>query len=355
MLDLDFESDELRGIASPKLKREMEQVLSSLEALGLKDHFVLFSSGTTSVESKGYALARRALLTNAQAVNEHFNLSANDVWGLSIPWFHIGGLSVLARAKLTGSKMVDLAPWEPSRWTQQIHEKKVTITTIVPTQVFDLISKGLKAPPSLKYLVVGGDFLSSELEKAAIELGWPIIRTFGMTEISSQLASAKFVQGPLEVLPIHQIRITAEGQLLVKSPALFTLQFKLKDNLEIIWSKDLCDADGFYLTQDKVTLDQNGLHHLGRIDDQIKVAGKLMPLNTLKEQLYAFLLRKGCFGTMELIYEGDERLGKKLVLLHLPEVPFLAQAQELFSPLKPETRMVEAFERTDLGKLKRST
>lgn len=322
----------------------------------LENHFFLFSSGTTSTDPKGYAISEKALFANAQAVNDFFKLSKNDVWGLTLPWFHIGGLSVIARAHLLGSKLVDLTgKWEPQSWVQRLIDEKVTITTVVPTQIFDLVKNNLKSPPTLKFIIVGGDFLSTELATRAIDLGWPVIKTFGMTEVCSQLASAKAPKEEhLQVLPIHQIKLDQDKRLWVKSLAMYTLEFIYKENtVQTITALDRCDQDGFFPTNDLVSWSDNHLIHLGRIDDQIKIKGRLTSVNALKDQLYTYALNHHLYGQLELAIIDDPRSGKNLEILHSAPIDE-AEVSTLFSPIAPTFRQVLAFEKTDLGKLKKS-
>lgn len=323
----------------------------------LENHFFLFSSGTTSTDPKGYAISQKALFANAQAVNEFFKLSESDVWGLTLPWFHIGGLSVIARAHLLGSKLVDLTgKWEPHSWVQKLNDEKVTITTVVPTQIFDLVKNNLKSPPHLKFIIVGGDFLSTELATRAINLGWPVIKTFGMTEVCSQLASAKSVKDDhLQVLPIHQIRQDQDKRLWVKSLAMYTLEFIYKENsVQIITALDRCDEDGYFPTNDLVSWSDHQFIHLGRIDDQIKIKGRLTSVNALKDQLYTYALAHNLYGQLELTIIDDPRSGKNLEILHSTPINE-SEISALFSPISPTFRQVLAFEKTDLGKLKKST
>lgn len=348
MLDLDFTSTDLRFPCHPRFKNEASAITTILSSQGLDDHFLVFSSGTTGGALKGYALSRRALFANADAVNAHFSLTASDVWGLSLPHYHVGGLSVLARAHRLGSKLVDLGVWEPFSWAEKLSE--VTITTVVPTQVYDFVRLGLRAPSALRFLVVGGDYLSFDLEARARALGWPVIRTFGMTEVCSQLASGKSPGGELEILPLHQVKLVG-GRLAVKSEALFTLQFRYGEGLELQKAQEFCDGEGYYLTQDLADVSGSILRPFGRVDDQIKISGKLVATNDLREKLYAFALEHGLYGKLELLIEEDERKGKELVLLHLPGV---TPPVELFLPLKAKVRAVDSFDRTDLGKLKRT-
>jgi O-succinylbenzoic acid--CoA ligase len=355
MFDVDFENPPPQLICHPDYRIHEKTILEKLNPFFLRDHLILFSSGTTGGDLKGYALSKKSLFANAEAVNTFFGLTSNDVWALSLPIYHVGGLSVLARAHLLKNKIIDARSWDPEIWVEKI--KEATITTIVPTQLYDLVKKGLKPSPNLRYLIVGGDFLSSELKNKAIALGWPVIRTFGMSEVSSQLASAKTPESDeLEILPIHEVKIQDE-RLLVKSKALFTLEFQMGEKFKVNTAKEL-SSEGFYLTKDRALVQDNVITPLGRMGDEIKIAGHLINLTQLKDILSTWLLQNGLYNKVELAIEDDERKGKKLILIALKEADsdtLLAEVSKLVRPAKiDELRIVEAFNRTHLGKLKKS-
>jgi O-succinylbenzoic acid--CoA ligase len=348
MFDLDFNRPGIQVLCHPQYQHLVTEITSKLSSY-LDDHFVLFSSGTTGGDLKGYALSKAALFANARAVNEHFELTNADVWGLSLPIYHVGGLSVLARAHLLGNRVVDLRKWDPELWMKKLDE--VTITTVVPTQVFDLVQKNLRAPKNLRYLVVGGDFLSTTLEKKALDLGWPIIRTFGMSEVSSQLASTKRPGSTgLQILPLHEVKTDESHLLRVKSPALFTLEFRMGKTFGVKLLNDLSDSEGFYVTKDRAMVQDGLLKHLGRMGDEVKISGHLVNLLHLKD-----LLARVALKDYEFVIEEDERKGKKLVLLTLEDdLQKLEEIKKIILPHKiTEVRRLAAFPRTDLGKIKK--
>jgi len=355
MFDIDFDSHEPQFIVHSQYESIVPKIKEGLEDFDLSDHFILFSSGTTGGDLKGYALSKKALFENAKATNDHFGLNSHDVWGLSLPLYHVGGLSVLARAYQLKNKVVDLRKWDPLTWRDQL--KETTITTIVPTQLYDLVHRKIQAPKSLKKVIVGGDFLSTELEKRAIDLGWNVLRTFGMTEVCSQLASVRMVGSKeLEILPIHQVKTTEDQTLWIKSPSLFTLQFIYSKTLMVIPSADLCDEDGFYQTSDRAEIWGNVLKHLGRKGDEVKISGHLVNLIELRNELSRFLLLKDAYQKMEFILEQDDRKGHKLVLLSTRNYLHLVEeVSKIIYPIKiDELREVDQFERTGLGKLRKT-
>ncbi len=355
MFNVDFGKTEPQIICHSQYQKLVPTILRGLSSYQLENHFILFSSGTTG-GVKGYAISKEALFANARASNDHFNLTRDDVWALSLPVYHIGGLSVVARAHLLGNKIIDARHWNPETWPPTI--KDATITTIVPTQLYDLVKRGIRAPQKLKYIIVGGDFLSTKLKEEAMKLGWPVIRTFGMSEVCSQLASAKRPENDeIELLPIHQIKIGEDQRLLVKSEALFTLQFILTDKLQVTMARDLCDEELFYKTSDRADFTNGHFKHLGRLGEDYKIAGHLVNLPQLKNQLSGFLFENNLYGKVELQIEDDERKGKKLVLLILQDQlsdDLINEIKTLLAPAKfDEIRSLQNFERTSLGKLKK--
>lgn len=355
MFDVDFDNSFPQLLCHPDLRKHESLILEKLNPYFLRDHFILFSSGTSGGDLKGYALSKKALFTNAHAVNDHFKLTHEDVWGLSLPVYHVGGLSVLARARLTGSRVIDGRKWEPLNWVTKMED--VTITTLVPTQLYDLVKLKLKPWKKLRYVVIGGDFLSSALKKEARDLGWPVIRTYGMSEVCSQLASTI---GPdsdnLLVLPPHEIKIE-EDRLLVKSRALFTLEFIMAQKFIVNTAKELSDPEGFYLTKDRAKIEGNIITPLGRVGDELKVSGHLVDLLKLRETLSNFLLQHNLYNQMELAVEEDERSGKKLVLFAEKGALSKVSEEEVRDNLRPvkihEVRIVEELSRTNLGKFRK--
>lgn len=357
MFDVDLNLTQLQILHHPRYAEQAGLLKTLLPLEELQDHFVVFSSGTTSRGLKGYALSKLALAKNANAVNNHFKLGPHERWGLSIPTYHVGGLSVLVRAELGNQEVIDCRGWEPESWTKKVTQEKVTVTTVVPTQVYDLIQAKLKSPDNLRFMIVGGDFLSSELERQARELGWPIIRTYGMSEVCSQLASARTAGGDLEILPIHKVKIDEAGRLLVKSDSLFTIQFRLNETLDIIQAMDLCDEEAFYITQDRALITGKSIIPQGRLDDHFKMGGHLIDFLSLKDQFSTYLLGRNLYQKAELVIEENEREGKQLGILALSNT-FTEMDKKKFSelilPLKISTlKFCESFERTDLGKLKK--
>ncbi len=115
----DSTSSELLVLKSwdQKLPGEAEWLQKNLPSL--PGHIWFASSGTLSGQgvSKWIALSKQALLSSAQAVNQHLTISSSESWVLALPLAHVGGLVILARAHLLKQRVHVLRDhnWDPQR------------------------------------------------------------------------------------------------------------------------------------------------------------------------------------------------------------------------------------------------
>lgn len=356
MYSLDLKSSENEIHSNLLDDSEMKVLSDGINELGVSSHTAIFSSGTTGGPMKGYLLSRDALIKNASAVNQRLGLTADDLWGASLPHYHIGGLAVHYRARLLGHSPVNLRPWDSVQFASLIEQSRVTVISLVPTQLYDLISINAQAPVKLKAVLVGGDFLSEDLERRALALSWPVVRTFGMTEVGSQLCTGSDEAGFLVPLPIHTLKSSAKDQLLVKSESLFSYRLlRSAAGWSFTSAMSLLDNDGFYPLQDRVVIQNGNLVHQGRFDDGIKIKGHLVDLTALKEILDTLMLGEKLWGEMELMIRPNVRESASLVLHTTSQVPLrvIQNFQKLIAPISVEVVNHESnFLRTELGKFK---
>lgn len=246
-------------------------------------HVWIASSGTLAQpgQSKWVALSKSALLASAAAVNQHLSIRSEESWGLTLPLAHVGGLGIVARAHLLGQK-ISLPMTE--RWdAERMRHWQGQLLSLVPTQVHDLVQQGIKAPSSLRVVVVGGDRLSRELLEHGRQLGWPLFPSYGLTECCSQVAtSLPGDVGEATLLPHITASTDEEGRLSIASPSLFTgiarmvnEQIEFEERTENQWATE----DLAVITQDRK------LRILGRRDSVVKVRGEKVDIPQLEERL----------------------------------------------------------------------
>ena len=277
----------------------------------LKGHIYLFTSHLGNI----CLLSKSAFLCSAQAVNKNLQTQTTDKWLISLPLFHVAGLSILAR-RFCGGFSCELSSfsWQASSFQKELEEKKISLCSLVPAQIYDLVQYNLKAPKTLRAALVGGDSLSPWLYKKARSLGWPILTSYGLTEISSQVACADLSSlnknrfPKMKILDHIEIKKIRSGVKL-KSDSLLTAYFDIQKKT----LKDPKDSEGWLELPDEILLEKNSLLVKGRKDEEIKVLGErvsLQKLSFLLEELSSNVL-----GECHLTAVPDSRQGLKLVLV----------------------------------------
>jgi len=256
---------------------------------GLDAAIVLATSGSEG-QVKYVVLEKSALLASAKAVNCHCKIGASDVWLAGLSTFHVGGLGIYARAFLSGSR-VETMPWDKwkkdgSSFLKACNEGRVTVTSLTPVHLFDLVDRRIKSPSSLRGVFIGGGTLSEDLASRARELGWPLWTTYGMTETSSQIATSIESLTDLPILPIWETATDEKtGRLKVRGEALFA-GYLTRDEATGIWGFNSArDSDAWFTTGDCAELGSGNLQFTGRADDLVKVLGELVSVRKLEKQL----------------------------------------------------------------------
>ncbi len=293
----------------------------------------IFISTSGSREQKWVGVSKKAMLISADGVNRFLNVKKNDIWFQALPSHHVGGLSIEARAFLTGSQVYQwhaLNPkWIVENFYQALNHSNATLTSLVPTQVFDIVKCGLKSPSRLRAVVVGGDWLPENLYHKARALKWPLLPSFGMSETGSQIATAPLTSlsnseyPALETLSHVQLKTDPDKRLCIKSSALFSyyvVDDKMKANLQYPDFKD-----GWFKSEDTASLEHNKVIPLGRIGDIYKVGGELVSGQTL-DHIFNEMLTEVCLSETVIdaciAMKKEERLGHQVEL-------FVAKSQDV--------------------------
>lgn len=276
-----------------------------------------FQTSGSEGRRKWVGLTKESLLISARAVNAHFGITNRDHWLLALPTHHVGGFGILARAFASGSRVTRLSgKWDAAAFVKKCQEVGATLASLVPTQVFDLVAAKLTAPQSMRVVLVGGGVLSAEIEAAALRLGWPLRRTYGMTETASQVASQTASDGEMEVLPIWDVSTDSEGALTVRGGALAQGYAVFEAGH---WRWEPIDAVQGLRTRDCVQVwhdgDRRMLRFLGREANSVKILGELVALEPIQARIEALRLELGMREGEAVICDvPDERMEARLVL-----------------------------------------
>jgi o-succinylbenzoate---CoA ligase len=90
--------------------------------------------------------------------------------------------------------------------------QRATLVSLVPTQLSRLLDAGLRHPPRLRAVLLGGGPIAGALLERASEAGVPVVSTYGMTEACSQITTGGFP------LFCTRVELSAQGEILVRGP-----------------------------------------------------------------------------------------------------------------------------------------
>jgi o-succinylbenzoate---CoA ligase len=237
---------------------------------------VVYTSGTTGVP-KGVILSRRAFLASALEAATWLALTSEDRWLLSLPLAHVGGLSVLMRTWLVHASVALASTgdgsFEATRFLRQCEHSRVTLVSLVPTQLERICAAYARAPASLRCVLLGGAPSSGALKAKAQSLGFRVTRTYGSTEFCSIIATEALdvvlpSPGTDESwLPLHthlEAKIGQDGRLLLRGAAQFSGY----------WGQTPRSPDDWFTTCDLADLTNRTVRILGRADDVIISGGE---------------------------------------------------------------------------------
>ncbi len=169
----------------------------------------LFTSGSSGLPKIAcHSLANH--LYSAYGAIPAINITANSRYLLSLPLFHVSGISILFRTVLSGCPLVITEL--PLHISLNLHQ--ITHASFVPTQLYRLMQDLSWHPTQLRCALIGGAALSLTLHNQALLRGLPIIPTYGMTEMSSMIACDKPIAGT-------ELKRDRTGELFVRGRTLF--------------------------------------------------------------------------------------------------------------------------------------
>lgn len=243
---------------------------------------VVFTSGSTGAPKAALHTFGNHYL-NAAGSNGNIVLAPGDRWLHSLPLYHVGGLSIIFRCLLAGAALA--LPEAGAPLGGSIHELGATHVSLVSTQLLRLLDEDADLS-GLRAVLMGGGPIPPSLLDAALARGVPIHTSYGLTEMASQVTTTPPGAGREELrtagsaLPHREVRVSGEGEILVKGPTLFAGYLREGGT-------DLpLDDGGWFGTGDLGEMDAGGnLTVLGRRDNLFVSGGE----NVRPEEIEAAL------------------------------------------------------------------
>jgi len=330
---------------------------------------VLFTSGTSG-RAKGACLSRANFLASAEAAAERLGAVVAERWLACMPLFHVGGLSILMRSVRFGGPVRLLPRFDAAEVSEVLDAGDIAGVSLVPTMLARLLAHrgGRPAPPGLRVLLLGGAAAAPELLARALAAGYPVCPTYGLTEATSQVATAAPPPGgatqPRRMRAVQgtELRIVSDGleappgtpgEILVRGPTV------MQGYLHDAESTARALKGGWLHTGDIGCLDADGgLQVLDRRDDLIVSGGE----NVYPAEVEAVLMEHPSVGEAGVAGVPDDDLGARVVawLVVAPgaDLDFEAlqrHCRERLSGFKQprEFRYLDALPRNAAGKLLR--
>jgi O-succinylbenzoic acid--CoA ligase len=256
---------------------------------GSSPALIIGTSGSSGAP-KAVMLPARVVDASCRLSNRHLGLGPGDTWLACLPRHHVGGLLIASRCALAGATVLLHERFEAQAVLRDLAAYRVTHISLVPPMLAELLAMGETPSEALRVVLVGGQALSSTLARRAIEAGWPLHITYGMTETCSQVATSRVLSAVPEagvvgpVLPGVDVACGGCGgrpsRLRIRGPVVMSGYANPRrepgEGLE----------DGWFLTCDLGCLTAAGdLRVLGRADELLVIGGEFVLPSQVEERM----------------------------------------------------------------------
>ena len=298
------------------------------------DALVMATSGTTG-EPKGVVLTHDAISASAHATSTRLSVDpGHDRWLACLPLAHVGGLSVVTRAIVTGTPLVVHDGFNAASVKASAAHDAVTLVSLVATALRRVEASAFRK------VVLGGAATPPDLPAN-------VVSTYGMTETGSGVV--------YDGIPLDGVDVrvdAASGEIAVRGPMLLRCY---RDE------RDPKDAGGWFRTGDIGSWDAvtGALAVQGRAGDLIISGGE----NIWPAPVEAVLAEVAGVAEVAVVGRPDPEWGQRVTALVVPSDPAApptldALRDAVKSKLAPwaaprALELVDALPRTGIGKVRR--
>jgi len=322
---------------------------------------LLFTSGTTG-EPKAAVLRHANLASYVISTVEFMGADEDEAALVSVPPYHIAGVSAVLTGVYCGRRIVHLEAFTPQTWVEAAAAEAITHAMLVPTmlgRVLDVLEQTGERLPALRALSYGGGRMPPAVIERALRLlpHVDFVNAYGLTETSSTISvldpedhRRALGSGDAEVRArLHSVgRPLPSVEIEIRGPAGEPLAAGARGEVYVrgeqvageYLSRRLTDAEGWFATRDAGFLDQEGYLFLdGRLDDVIVRGGENISPGEIEDVLRAHPQ----VADVAVVGAPDDQWGERVAAVIVARQPDLA-ADELSGWVRARLRSTKTPE-----------
>jgi O-succinylbenzoic acid--CoA ligase len=194
----------------------------------------------------------------------------------------VGGFSLFIKGILAQAQICILE--NNKSYPEQFEKFHITHISFVSTQFIRYLEQDPSSKAFPRHILLGGSSIPVLALTKALELKLPIYKSYGMTEMGSQICTSKKLTQPEELpfsgslLNYRELKIQ-DQKIFVRGPCLFKGYLK-NNTLEVPF-----DKEGWFFTKDFGVFQNNQIQILGRADRIFQSAGENISPEIIEQAL----------------------------------------------------------------------
>ncbi len=327
---------------------------------------LLYTSGTTG-PPKGAVLRNRNLTSYVISTVEFAGAGEDEAAVVSVPPYHIAGISSVLSSTYSGRRVVHLEAFEPRAWVGMVRAESVTHAMVVPTmlnRILDVVAEDGVGLPSLRSLSYGGGPMPLPVIERAMALlpGVGFVNAYGLTETASTIAllgpddhrDAHASEDPVlrarlasvgRPLPSVELVIRDVGGTVLGPGARGQIWVRGEQVAGEYEGLGAAPDDGWFDTRDEGHLDEGGFLFVhGRLDDVIVRGGE----NLSPGEIEAVLVEHPAVAAAAVVGIPDPDWGERVVAAVVPVGGAVVDEDELRDFVRGSLRSARTPERIEI-------
>jgi O-succinylbenzoic acid--CoA ligase len=308
------------------------------------------------------------LYYSGKSADEFIKHRKQDLWLASLPFYHIGGFSIITRTLLSGCSLVIPKSIKINNIKDVIEKYSPSLLSLVPVMLKKLMEEDIRPWQKLKIIFLGGGPTSEQLINQAIKNMFPVALVYGSTETSSMVTFCSFENlihnGISAGKPFNDVdvKIIINKELANKEKSIGRISVKSKSVAKAYFNSKLNENkenlnNGKFITNDLGYFDKNGnLNIIGRRDEIIISGGENISLLEIKNLLNTKFFNND----FEILGVQDKKWGQSYIVVVektdqeiKKKISLFLQTKLASYKLPQNTYSIEKIPRNEMGKVQK--